>query len=515
MVHSAGLKGLQKKIFLPVNISVLASVGIHGVLLGVILPKWDVDPQSDRDRTLSNTPVIELNEFEQTRLPNLSWSRVNVLAKLPSPNTQIPNLPTLQPDSRTITALPLPPSLPSYPSSSLNIPTPSTLPAPPPLSAIDSTVIGKSPASQRLTLPSEAEDLNMKTRQSLFPALANEQQIDPRELVNRRAFLRRQNQKRPIAASPSNSNINQRDSNSNRVVIKSPPAKSPSYDRLSSMLQQDASNTTNEEARKNYVGWLKDVEDATPEQINLTGIYPKDACIRKLEGTTAYGVIVNAQGKVVDSRLIKSGGYPLFNQQALTQIQEKSFANSTGGSKPYHVYINFNYNPDVCPSLSLSGVNAPPAQSKSNPNPQLNSDSTPKLEQNQQQSTPAAINSPPKSSLDTEEVNPPLPPANPETPLQQSTTSPPDKPLGKELITNPETPLQQSTTSPPDKPLGKELITNPETPPQQSTTSPPDKPLGKELINNTETPSQQSTVSPTDTTSQPVIKETEDNGDGE
>ena len=488
MVHTAGLKGLQKKIFLPVNISVLASVGIHGVLLGVILPEWGVDTQSNQDITLSNTPVIELNEFEQTRLPNLSWSRGNLLAKLPSPNTQIPNLSTLQPNSRTSSALPLP----SYPSSSLNIPTPSTLPPPPPLGAIDSTVIAKSPASRRLTLPLEAEDLNMKTRKSLFPALANEQQIDPRELINRRAFLNKRNQERPIAANPSNSNINQRNSNSNRAVFKSPPAKPPSYPRLSSMLQQDASNTTNEEARKNYVGWLKDVEEVKPQQVTLTGVYPKDACIRKLEGTTTYGVTVNAQGKVIDSRLIKSGGYPLFNQQALTQIQERSFANSTGGSQPYHVYVNFNYNPDVCPSLTLSGVNAPPAESKSNPNPQLNRDSTPKLEQNQQQSTPAAINSPPKSPLDTEKVNPPLSPANPET----------------------QPPQPQSTTSPTDKPLRKELNGNSETQPPQSVTPPTDKPLGKELNDNSETQPPQSMTPPTDTTSQPAVNKSEDNDDG-
>ena len=491
MVYTADFKRLQKKIFLPVNISVLASVGIHGVLLGVILPQWDVDAPSDQDSTLSNTPVIELNEFEQTRLPNLSWSRGNLLAQLPSPNTQIPPLSTSQPGSRTFSALPPSSSFPSSPNYPLNLPTPpSTLPPPPPLSTIDSTAIAKRRASLRITPPSEVEALNVKTRQSLFPALKNAQQVDPREFINSRAFLNKPNQKKPIAANPSNSTINQRDSKGDRVVLKSPPVTPPSYPRLSSMLQKDASNTTNEEARKNYVGWLKDVEDVKPQQVTLTGIYPKDACIRKLEGTTAYGVTVNPQGKVIDSRLIKSGGYPLFNQQALTQIQEKSFVNSTGSSKAYHVYVNFSYKPDVCPSLTLSGVNAPPAQSESNPNPQLNTDGTSKLEKNQQQSTPAAINSPPKSPQETEEVNPSLSPPNPKTQPQQSTTSPSDKPVGKELDSNTEAQPQQSTTSPTAQPLGKKLEGNAETQPQPSTTS------------------------PTNTTSQPAVRETEDNGDG-
>ena len=381
MVCTAGLKRLQKKIFLPVNLSVLASVGIHGVLLGVVLPKWDVDVQPAQDSTLSNIPVIELNQFERTRLPDLLWSKGNLMPQLPPPKIQIPAPSTSQPDSSTFSALPLPPP----------ILTPSTLP-PLPSSEIDSSSIA--------TLAPEIENLDIKTRQSLFRAPENDRQSDPRELINRKTPPNQPpNQETPIAANPSNSTINQRDSNGDRVALDSPPARPLSYSRLSAMLQVDASNTTNEEARKNYVAWLKDIGEVAPQQFTLAGVYPKAACIRKLEGTAAYGVTVNLQGKVTDSRLIKSAGYPLFNQEALTQIQEKSFANPNGSSKAYHVYVKFIYNPDICPSLALERVNAPLAKPESNPNLQSSSDST---------SKPAATNSSPKSLVETEEVNPSL-----------------------------------------------------------------------------------------------------------
>jgi TonB family protein len=189
------------------------------------------------------------------------------------------------------------------------------------------------------------------------------------------------------------------------------------------MLQADTSNTTNEEARKNYVAWLKNVRDVKPEQVNLTGVYPQDACIRKLEGSAAYGVTVNPQGKVTDSQLIKSAGYPLFNQQALQQIQARSFVNATGNPKAFHVYVNFDYNPDICPSLTLSRIKAGPIKPPSNPSPSRSEPSS-KPEQPQQQSTPAATNSSPKSPGETGEVKPSLTPPTAETQPQQSPKSP-------------------------------------------------------------------------------------------
>jgi TonB family protein len=125
---------------------------------------------------------------------------------------------------------------------------------------------------------------------------------------------------------------------------------------LVAKLQKDTQNTSDEDARKNYVAWAKEVQNVAPQQLTLSGIYPKDACVGKLEGTAAYGVTVDSAGSVVNTQLIKSSGYPLFNDQALRQIRSHGFANDTGANKPYHVYVNYNYNAQICPSLSISNV---------------------------------------------------------------------------------------------------------------------------------------------------------------
>ena len=428
MVYTAGLNRLQKKIFLPGNFSLLASVGLHGVLLGVVLPKWHVEAQPKRDSTLTNTPVIELNEFEQTRLPNLSWSKGNLLTQLPPPNTQIPHFSTPPIDNSTISNFTLHPSLTPFSNYSPNIPTSDTLPPPPPPRAITpqaiATILPDIENKLANIQSSEQEELNLKTRASLFPSLENYEPIDPRELINLNHSPNQPNQETPMAVNPPNSTRNESESGNNQVTLSSPPATPPPYLGLTSMLQADTSNTTNEEARKNYVAWLEEVRDVKPEQVTLIGVYPQDACIRKLEGSAAYGVTVNPQGKVTDSQLIKSAGYPLFNQQGLKQIQARSFANTTSNPKAFHVYVNFSYNPDICPSLTLSRVKAPPVKPPSNLNFPSSSEPNSKPEQHQEQSTPATTNSSPKSPVETEEVKPSLTPPTAETQSQQSPKSP-------------------------------------------------------------------------------------------
>ena len=125
---------------------------------------------------------------------------------------------------------------------------------------------------------------------------------------------------------------------------------------MASKLEKKTENTSNEDARKNYVDWAKKVQTVQAKEVTLQGTYPRDACIRKLEGTSTYGVTVNASGTVVNTTLIKSSGYGIFNNQALSQINGRSFANSSGGNQPYHVYVNFKYDQNICPSLSVDNI---------------------------------------------------------------------------------------------------------------------------------------------------------------
>jgi TonB family protein len=120
----------------------------------------------------------------------------------------------------------------------------------------------------------------------------------------------------------------------------------------------DRTNTSNEEAMRNNLNWMTKVGEVKPTAITIAGTYPQSACIRRLEGTSVYGVMVDAQGRVTNSPslpyLIKSAGYPVLNQQALKDIRGGSFTNATGQPQPYRVTVNFTYNAKICPSLTLA-----------------------------------------------------------------------------------------------------------------------------------------------------------------
>jgi TonB family protein len=120
----------------------------------------------------------------------------------------------------------------------------------------------------------------------------------------------------------------------------------------------DRANTTNEEAMRNDVNWRAKTGDAKPVEVNISGTYPKAACMRRLEGTSVYGVVVDSQGRVANvpyrPYLIKSAGYPVLNQQALRDIRLNSFANQTGQPKSFLVKVNYAYNEKICPSVAVA-----------------------------------------------------------------------------------------------------------------------------------------------------------------
>jgi TonB family protein len=90
-----------------------------------------------------------------------------------------------------------------------------------------------------------------------------------------------------------------------------------------------------------------------PTKIDLPGEYPRDGCIKKIQGDTQYGVLVNPEGTIINLYLIQSAGYSLLNEQAAQQIQAYKFS-AANAIQPYLVTVKFTYNTDLCPSLSLS-----------------------------------------------------------------------------------------------------------------------------------------------------------------
>ncbi|BAQ64283.1 hypothetical protein GM3709_1048 [Geminocystis sp. NIES-3709] len=470
----------------------LTSIALHGIFFTVIFPQWQDTNSSNANNNLGNTPVVELNTIEQTRLPNLTpptasfnWDSLNTL---PSADTSLPPIPLSafdipappttgdfpMPtfDSSVLMNLPAPPSLPSpqnlppvnY-SDNFYLPTPSIstpteLPPPPPL---NQNAIATLPPSNHFNTPQNGNIIDItadpteerqitpeeaQMREKIFANSDIELTVNPRDVINGRVNyspqIRGENDE-PLAFQPNN------------ILI--------------SKLQKQSQNTSDEEARKNYVAWAKEVQSVTPQQVTLTGIYPKDACVGKLEGNATYGVTVNSAGNAINTQLIKSSGYPLFNDQALRQIRSHSFANETGVNKPFHVYVNFNYNSEICPSLSISNVeNTPPVN------------------------TPETSNTP--SNINTPNLSKPSPtPSNINTPNLSKPSSPPSIPKEK---------TQSSTT-----------IVTPVQPPSPSVTQPPvpisPKPIEiKPLVENPSESSQQ-TLEIETSPSKPIIKPTETN----
>ncbi len=117
------------------------------------------------------------------------------------------------------------------------------------------------------------------------------------------------------------------------------------YRQRQQSLSRDETNTTDKEANNNYLAWVTEAQNTKPNRMSIAGSYPQDACLRRLQGKAIYGVRI-AQGKASNLKLIQSAGYPILNQQAATDINNKSFfANLNGATQ---ITVTFNSNDRVC-----------------------------------------------------------------------------------------------------------------------------------------------------------------------
>ena len=316
MSYASIIQTLPAKLLQPTSIAIFASTGIHALILGVALPSPPMF-SPEQQITARNVRILELTPAEQNRLPDFS-------VPPPPPNVPpFPNTPIFNP----IKALPLPPfpNFKTFPLPPIRV----TLPPPPPFAARNSPTESEKPINRLPTFP---------PLQSPLP---------PRELIN--------SQREEIAAnSDTESNSPPTPPTTADIVAQRQQKLVARIRQRRESLQADKTNTTNEEATKNYVNWLVAMKADKPKEVNITGTYPKDACLRKLQGTTAYGVLVDAEGKVTNLQLVKSAGYPILNQQAQKDIESHSFENQTDQPKPYFVNVNFEYDAEICPSLAVT-----------------------------------------------------------------------------------------------------------------------------------------------------------------
>jgi len=383
------------------------------------------------------------------------------------------NFPMPSFDSSVLMEIPSPPSLP--PAQTLppynhnfylptpSIPTPSELPPPPPVNLnaiaslppvtdfstpkIETTIdITADPKQEGEISQQEAE-----IRQKIFANSAVEVTGEnPRDIINGRIVV----------------------TNTQRIRGENdPPLVFQTNSSISARLEKQTANTSDEDARRNYIAWAKEVQNINPQQLTLNGIYPKDACVGKLEGTTTYGVTVNEAGSIVSTQLIKSSGYPLFNDLALRQIRNYNFSNDTGTNQPYHVYVKYNYNPDICPSLSISNLGETTPISPSNSNsiePKTPNNITPPSNNN----FTNIVNPPSNNNTST----PPIPPqvAPPKTEVKKD---PPVTPPSVSEASPAPTPTETTITPPvknEDTPKVLEIETSPPPSPSPENSTQPD-----------------------------------------
>ncbi|MGK7894556.1 MAG: energy transducer TonB [Xenococcus sp. (in: cyanobacteria)] len=317
------------------QIALLISLGFHLLLYKYGFPNLFFPTKNISGQKTVTT--IELSPAEQARLPELDSEFVipefnNTPLDGAVPPLALPAY--INPEIGDLTdlpAIPVPllPDFTNLPSYSTDISLPpigdlSSLPVPPPLEDLDSLL--EPPLTPIEELPEEPELLPEEI------PVATKTPITPTE--------------KPEEEKPTPEEI---------AAVRQQKLQGDLQDITNSLQKQDV-DTTDEDARENYVAWISRIKEIKPEALLIEGLYPRDACIRRLEGTSVYGVVVDSNNQIVSSQLLKAAAYPVFDQQAIKDLEKYDFGNQTQQTKPYQVTVEYKYNAEICPSLTLPSL---------------------------------------------------------------------------------------------------------------------------------------------------------------
>ncbi|BAZ44379.1 TonB family protein [Chondrocystis sp. NIES-4102] len=361
MSYQSNLDDQSGKLLNPAQLCLLLSIVLHLLLLKYGLPSLKLD----EDSSIREVSVIELTPEQQSRLPNISPqldpSEIPGFNDLPSVNSTDPAAPFAIPpslipglnNSNNLPLIPIPPppqfSLPPLPPiTDITLPPVgnlSTLPLPPELDP-SSFKVNPPKSTTTTTTPKQPQ-------QPVKPSLTNPD-IKPQTRPN----FPNQPQSQPQNPS-SDQSPNQPVETPKQIAQKKVANAQDNINNLSQSLKKVETGTTDEDATKNYVAWLAKVKDIEHEKIEVKGVYPRDACILKLEGSNVFGVVVDQTGAVVALDLIKGSKYGIFNQVASEQLSDRTFDNKTNQPKPYQVTVDYKYDSEICPSLSLPNTRKP------------------------------------------------------------------------------------------------------------------------------------------------------------
>ncbi|MGD1920843.1 MAG: energy transducer TonB [Pleurocapsa sp.] len=340
MSYESKLDNKSGKFINPAQLCLLVSVGLHLLVLKFGIPTIKFNDNSGR-REVS---IIELNSEQQARLPDL-------YPQLNTPDAPIPDISDFPLDnSEPAAPFAIPRDLIPGIGNSGDLP-PLIIPPPPdfsnlpPITDITLPPIGD---ISSLPLPPEISLDDFEVDPEKVPPTTNTEQQDkplkPEEQVKPQTKPEPEPIEKPEKTQPEVKLTPE------QIAAKRVTENQQRIRQLSQSLTKNDDGTSDEEARKNYIAWLTKVQDVKPESIEVTGTYPRDACIRRLKGTSVYGVVVDSSGNVVALDLIKGAKYSIFDKAAGEEIIRSALDNDTEKPKPYQVTVNYEYDAEICPS---------------------------------------------------------------------------------------------------------------------------------------------------------------------
>lgn len=362
MAYESKLDNRSSKLINPAQLCLIASLILHLLILKFGLPSLN----SKNDSGEREVSVIELTPEQQTRLPKLSpqLNTPNTNNLPPVNNSGEPASPFAIPrsmipglgDPSNLSPLPIPPppnfNFPSLPPvTDIKLPpigNLSNLPLPPKVNSGDFTADSPKTSANNPKKPSQPS----QPKSSQSPGATNSQQ-QPETKPQKTA----QNQTQGEAKLTPKEIAAAKVDNSQQRVSK-----------VSQNLTKKKNGSSDDDANKNYLAWVKKIREIKPDNIEVKGIYPRDACIRRLKGTSVFGVVVNPKGEVMAIDLIKGATYPIFNRQGAKDLSRIVLENKSEAPKPYQVTVNYEYDPETCPSLTLPSIRQ--AEEKSQPTPE-------------------------------------------------------------------------------------------------------------------------------------------------
>ena len=454
MSYESKLDERSGKLINPAQLCLLLSIALHLLVLKFGLPTIGFNNDSGR-REVS---IVELNPEQQARLPDLY------------PQLETPEVPENQPPEsdldEPVAPFAIPPSLIPGIGDSTNLPR-LVIPPPPQFD------LPPLPPQTDITLPPVGDLSNLPFPPTLDPSdfrpeaielppnigKIPEPQIDlvPQRPSAQPPATKPQTQPQP----PQPPNEPEKKPEPKLTPEQIAARREAEFQQRIRNLRQDLTRTeagtTDEAARKNYVAWLAKVRDIEPDKIEIEGTYPRDACIRRLKGSSVFGVVVNTQGEVVALDLIKGAKYPVFDRQTSENLGDRTFDNETERPKPYQVTVNYEYDSEICPSLTLPSIRRTQEQQQP-PSSEEDKPELPTPETSSEEDKPEATPEP-QPTLEEDKPEPSVedkPEATPEPSLQEDKPSVEDKPETQSEKNQPEPSAEEESeaqpTSEEDKP---------------------------------------------------------------